>query len=382
MRHSIYLTLSLFIFLFSLSVHAADSVGDCTYARHLVQEEDHTFYVVESRAPSLYMISRDLYGNEENWRNIARWNQLIAPYALEKGQHLLIKVPPRLSDEEGTKVLISAWARFHDTDRVQHLTNYLQSIKSCSARQAVVSAPKPVPEEKPAPVETPKKEEEKIEGTTVEEEKESLWKFSVGIGVSGLQIDSTEKTSGIKNTLYSKADYSVELEIERELSEKWGLSLSAGLTHVEMAQPSDSVIENPVQNIPELKLDLDYNFTKIFGMSLGADYSQHLMSEPNPEGTSIDPVYVTELSLGAKLRLTEAGRTKLWLLAEGIYALPTKQKGYDIKSGTGYSAALQFQHEMKKTEFWITPKYEFLHQDTETSKDQEQTLSLNLGLTW
>lgn len=385
-NHFSTLILAAFIFI-SLQTFAAvethETQKDCSLGRQTVQEHGQMIYIVQSRAPSLYMISRDLYGTETNWNNIARWNQLTAPYSLEKGQRLIIKVPPRLNDEDGTKILIQAWTRFNDTDKASRLSAYLEQCVQKPAieeeKEAAIAPPIAVPVKEEVKHEEPKKEEAHLEK---EEHEESPWEFSTKLVGSYLQIDSTEHLTGVKNTLYSKINYGLELGVEREFSHRWALSAAANLTHFEMEQPSGSEIDHDKQNLLKFKLDLDDKFSEVFKMAIGSVYSQHLFGEPTPQGVDMHALWINEFNLGASVRLTKGATTELWFSAEGIYALSTSQKGFDVKSGQGYAASFTLAHEMKHSKMTITPKYEFLHQDTEASKDQEQTTSLDLGWSW
>lgn len=80
------------------------------YRRHIIQENGESVYVVTSRAPHLFMISRDLYGEVGSWQEIAKWNGLKAPYELSLGQHLILKRPPVLSAAQGDRLLMKSWS--------------------------------------------------------------------------------------------------------------------------------------------------------------------------------------------------------------------------------------------------------------------------------
>ena len=88
------------------------------YRRHIIQENGESVYVVTSRAPHLFMISRDLYGEAISWKAIAKWNDLKAPYNLSLGQHLVLKRPPILSAEQGDRLLMRSWSNMKRPDIV------------------------------------------------------------------------------------------------------------------------------------------------------------------------------------------------------------------------------------------------------------------------
>jgi len=66
-------------------------------------------YVVNERAPSLYMVARDLYGDIKMASEIARWNQLPSNAKLALGQRLRIEKKPVLSEKQGTAILVEQW---------------------------------------------------------------------------------------------------------------------------------------------------------------------------------------------------------------------------------------------------------------------------------
>lgn len=90
-----------------------------SYRRHIIQENGETVYVVTSRAPHLFMISRDLYGEVGTWQEIAKWNNLKAPYDLSIGQRLVLKKPPILSAQQGDNLLMKSWAGMKRPDIVK-----------------------------------------------------------------------------------------------------------------------------------------------------------------------------------------------------------------------------------------------------------------------
>lgn len=93
------------------------------YRRHIVQENGESVYVVTSRAPHLFMISRDLYGEVGSWQEIAKWNGLKEPYQLSLGQHLILKKAPILSAAQGDRLLMKSWAGMKRFDVVAGIKN-------------------------------------------------------------------------------------------------------------------------------------------------------------------------------------------------------------------------------------------------------------------
>src|SRR4051812_4627885 len=52
--------------------------------------EETTFRVTKP-SHTLYQISREVYGSDHMWKKIAEWNNINPPYALKKGQILIVR---------------------------------------------------------------------------------------------------------------------------------------------------------------------------------------------------------------------------------------------------------------------------------------------------
>ena len=82
--------------------------------RSLTEADGHLTYQVGPRAPTLYMISRDLYGSEARWKDLAEWNHLEKPYRLTPGQRLVIESPPTSDEAAGDEAVAKAWSKLGD----------------------------------------------------------------------------------------------------------------------------------------------------------------------------------------------------------------------------------------------------------------------------
>jgi len=92
-RMQFLIGLSLVLNFICFTSNAQETTDASIYKRRIVVEEEKTYYVVGPRAAHLYMISRDVYGNENRWKEIAELNSIQPPYELTIGQKILIKDP-------------------------------------------------------------------------------------------------------------------------------------------------------------------------------------------------------------------------------------------------------------------------------------------------
>ncbi len=79
--------------------------------QEIKQEGNVLIYVVNERAPWLWMVARDLYADPSWAGQIAKWNGLSINSTLQLGQKLRIEKKPTATVEEGTAVLIEYWRK-------------------------------------------------------------------------------------------------------------------------------------------------------------------------------------------------------------------------------------------------------------------------------
>jgi hypothetical protein len=120
-----------------ISIHSYAEAPN--YRRHIIQENGESVYVVTARAPHLFMISRDLYGEVGSWQEIAKWNGLKNPYQVSLGQHLILKKPPILSAEQSDRLLMKSWAGLKRFDIVAGIKGAGSGTAPASVTEAKTS---------------------------------------------------------------------------------------------------------------------------------------------------------------------------------------------------------------------------------------------------
>lgn len=381
----------------------AEETAVCSANRSLAHRENGTFYLVGDRASTLYMISRDLYGDENEWERIARWNDLKPPYILRHGQLLAIRGEPRLDEEAGTRALISAWTELARKGKYPESSKArITALEACLPPKkietvAVTPIPSPTPSPSPvafvAPLPPPRPDAipepapitevaGRSEAVEPEEGHHSHWGFSVALTSSLFSLESEDEEHEVHNKLYSKLNYGAELGLERHLSEKWGLGIGAGIERISIEPAEGAVIENADRNLAKFTLELEYEVAEPFAVSLGGAYVQRPISEGTSSGTSIDAIYLPELSLGAHLRFFEKGPTRGWIVGEGAYAFATEDQGRKFKADLGYSAGLRFEYRLRHSTLNLSPMYRMLKVGTATEENKQEAFLLQLGWNW
>ncbi len=384
---------------FSFLVKAETSVN-CSLRRKIVEESGKSYYIVGQRARTLYMISRDLYGDEKNWKEIAQNNQIISPYKLEIGQKLFIATPPILDEEKGNEVLIRAWGKLDKPSMVNRLTHYSSDYKDCNPKKVVMdfSAPSepvtpnalPTPPLKDPLTEPAPSVEAIVAATEVSEpehheeiEAHHAWGYSAAITGSSFRLSSTEVENDVNHTLKSKLNPGLQLGLHYEKNEKLTLSFGAGIEQIQFETPDDgTVLEKDQQPLLNFSFETEYGWTSYLDLYAGFLYVQRPFYRITTTGATIDPVYLPEVFVGDHLRIFEVGSGKLSLVTEISYSFPVKDPDHDVKAGYGYIAGLKFDYKLNHSTISFLPAYRFLKEDTETAKEQQEALTASLGYEW
>lgn len=94
-------------------------------------------YTVNSRAPWLWMVARDLYQDPLKARDIAKWNHLNAKSPLKMGQSLRILSPPTNSLEQSTALLIESWQKLGNFEMARRLGANESSLSITKAEKPI-----------------------------------------------------------------------------------------------------------------------------------------------------------------------------------------------------------------------------------------------------
>ncbi|UYL07242.1 hypothetical protein B9G69_009300 [Bdellovibrio sp. SKB1291214] len=395
-----------------------------SYNREISTIDGKTTYTVTGRAPHLYMVSRDLYGNEKQWKAIADWNSLKEPYTLQQGQQLVIKKSPTISAEEADAILIKNYTKLNRMETVAGIqaasekhqekemakeepaheeasTPVAAAAVNAAAATAAVSTPKPAEEaslptptsvdphaaktEAPAaepepayqvPVEQPKPKEEKTHG-------HSNWSFKTSLAASKFSLQEKANDGSSDITLHSDIDYGVELEVAYHLSEKTEFLIGAAVEKMDI-HPDENVgeIEGEAQWLAKYTLGVEYEMTPVTTLAALVNYEQTPFVEPTVGGAEVKSIFIPQIQLGARWNFVNTGKFKMALITDGVISMATNHDGLDLKSGGGYYAGLKFSNEFTKRTLTYGVAYRDIYQDTEENKNTLKTWYANIGLIW
>lgn len=398
-----------------------------SYKREISTVDGKTTYTVTGRAPHLYMVSRDLYGNEKQWKAIAEWNSLKEPYTLQQGQQLVIKKSPTISGEEADAVLIKNYTKLNRMETVagiqaasakheekevakeepthEETAPVAAAAVTAAAATAAVTTPKPT-EEAPlptpnsvdphaakaeaaaaepepqyqVPVEQPQAKEETKAEASHEHKK---WSFKTSLAASKFSLQNKANDESHDVTVHSDIDYGVELEAAYHLSEKTELMIGAAIEKMDI-HPDENIgeIEGESQWLAKYTLGVEYEMTPLTTLAGMVNYEQTPFVEPVVGGAEMKFIYIPQIQLGARWNFVNTGKFKMALITDGLISMATNHDGLDLKSGGGYYVGLKFANQFTKRTLTYGVAYRDIYQDTAETKNTLKTWYANIGLIW
>lgn len=362
------------------------------YSRQMYQENGQWIYIVNHRAPHLYMISRDLYGTEGYWAQIAKWNNLSAPYALEKGQKLAIRKAPTSSVEQGDQDLIKSWKAMQKWSVAEGIEK-LSSASQPEVEAEETAAPPATPAatgivaETQKLTDTPEKPEVapeaapvKLESRTEAPAHHSKWHFGVAAAASIFDLKSDNHVHGVNNKFESEVDYGVDLEAAYQVNEKTHLIFGAMVEHMDISHDDTTEIEGHSQYIWKFTAGLEREVTERVSLAGSLIYEQLPFAEPTPSGADISAIYIPQVSLGARWNFLTVGNFKSFLVADGLYLFSKNEGEHEIKAGEGYIAGFKFQNKLSHSTLSYGVTYRYIKQNTEAADNHQNAYFANLGL--
>jgi len=363
----------------------ADPAKALEFNRDIRTVDNQTIYVVNGRAPHLYMVTRDIYGNDRNWKAIAEWNSLIAPYDLRPGQQLVLKKAPTISNAEADKILLKAWAKMDRWDIIKGIILAQEQGTSPAARveMPVLPAP-PAPEtHSPAPEVTPAPAVQQQESAPAAHGHEGHWKFKTSAVLSTFRLQGKYNDLDIDNSLSSELDYGIELEAAYHFSEKTELIVGASVEKMDIHPPADDTeIEGHSQYLARYSLGVETELTPRATFAGSAAYEQTPFAVPTSGGTEIEAIFIPQISLGFRWGLLDRGSFKWSLITDGILLMQTTHEDMELKTGSGFLLGFKFANEFTKHTLTYGVSYRELRQNTDESDNSLKSYFANIGMIW
>lgn len=400
---------SIYAVLFALVVSNFTYAQDCSQ-RPLTEESGQLHYEVGPRAPTLYMISRDLYGSDKFWKQLARANGMSEPYRLEKGQKLLITKKPTIDNNEANSVLTQAWEKLGKPEMANCLKKPIVEAEPEPAPATETLAeplpppvigqtipPEVVSEEVPPPP-SQEQEEQKAEEKTeehipperVEAEEEDIrvahkehhgWHTSLAAALLMFKMESEDHNHDVTK-VDSELSYALDIGAHYFPGGRWGFSFITGVHLARAKATGDDTIENNSQSLFRLTVGTEYRVMPAWHLLLNARYNQQLFVRPVTGGFALDYMFVPEASLGTRVRLYHTYTFHVYLAGEWMYYFPAESSRHDAEAGSGYQAAIHFEHKLKDSAIFYGPAYVYRNQDTDHAKEHESATVFHAGLHW
>ncbi len=372
----------------------AKANSSCSFQPRQVSAEDgKSYYTVNSRAPTLYMISRDVYGTPKYWSQIAKVNSLKPPYPIEPNQKLLLPMPPKITESAAHAVLTSAWSaggargltQLKQVCKPQSDRAVATEVKEQVAADQVAEAPaaaapsEPVQEKvaEPAIAPAPMEPEHHAESAS----HESHWIFQVAAVASMFKLKVEEPSHHVTHKLDSKLNYGLELEVGYKTSGKMSYFAGAGLEHIEVKDSASGKTKVNDPNLLGFFVRAQRQLSKPIMVYGSFHYLQHIFAESGDHhDVVIDGVFLPEFRLGGMFETFHLGHWHSHLIADVIYALPAKEGHHDVESNYGFHVGPRFiRHMSEHSAVLVTLLYRQLYAKTSHTKDEEQAAILTVG---
>ncbi len=373
--------LPLFVILALFSALDVGAASPSAYRRDLVRENGKLYYTVGPRAPHLFMISRDLYGDEKEWREIASANSLVAPFKLEIGQRLLVTKEPTQTEAEANRALMKAWAQVQDWDRVEGVI----------LSQSKASPALPIPQENPEPqTETPVEVEKKIipKEKSPEPEKPAAapksWSVEVAAAGSVSHLETKFEDSNIYNALNTEIDYGVDFTVTYHLgNEKMKLFANVAVERMDIKPAAEDVeLEGKSQTPWHYALGLNYELGSRLSTSASIIEDDEVLGRTTPTGVKVVKLSIPQVSIGPRLKVIESPSFEIILKLDALLLLPAKKEEIQLNVGYGGIAGLDFEHHFAWGDLIYGIYGRWLQQDGTNLKTKQTLSGAKLGWAW
>lgn len=360
----------------------AAQTNSLEYHRDIRTVDAQTIYVVNGRAPHLYMVSRDLYGSERNWKAIAEWNSLIAPYDLRPGQQLILKKAPTISDAEADRILLKAWAAMDRWDIIKGIILAQQNGQP-TARVDMPVLPAPPPEAHAAPSTEAAPVIQPDEAAQATHSHDGHWSFKTSAVVSYFRLEGKYNDLGVDNVLFSEVDYGIELEAAYHFSEDTELILGASVEKMDIHPAADHTeIEGESQYLARYSLGVESELSPRITFAGHGAYEQTPFAIPTLDGTEVEAIFIPQISLGVRWGLVDSGRFNMALITDGILLMQKTHEDLELKTGGGFLVGFKFANELDRHTLTYGISYRDLRQDSADSNNTLRSYYGNIGMIW
>ena len=396
--------------------------GDPAYARQILKENGKTIYVVGQRAPHLFMISRDLYGNEKNWKKIANWNGVKPPYDLKFGQRLNLREEPKISEAEANRILYQEWNMLGEIEKARRIL--VQSSEGVSAEaqqeilvgtQVVPSVPPPAEYEAPAvvlekqteashleakppvvmapvtrplppPLEqvAPKESNQKVlkNAQSVEpadhDQGHSPWHWVTKVTATQTEVTYKHVAADARHNLKTSVDPGIELEAEWKFGAKSYLFGILGYETFEVHGGHGVTVEPEKLDILKVALGYGAHLGSRMDLMISLGSEKMVFAEMVSSGLEMATTNVIQMVLGSRLLIYDGSSSRIHGLLNLISLQPSKVFHEDLAAGFGASLGIQVSYDS----FLYGLSARVAEQNSSDLKSQQTNGSFYLGWAW
>ena len=392
------------LFSFLIFQSFASIAEEASVARQVTEENGQWIYTVNERAPTVWRISTELYGNPNIYsKKIIEWNQLKEPYRLSVGQKLTLQEAPKLTENEGTQKLIVWWQGQKNEAMVKRLEATIISEQP----ETVVVAPAPstetpaqsyvdekiqtediqIKEQKP---QTPEEKEQQQAEAEVKAETEPQpqteaehaksdvegYGIEVRAGVFGSQMNTKDKYSNANAQLVSQPSLTIDVDLHWRFNENYAAYLQAGFSYLMWGPPSQSSSLSNMDRSTYLFSGLiggEWKPIENLAARLGGGMTQTAFFSGSASRYGLQ-------TLAINTPIAHAGVYWYFGAAEATYFFPANTNNIEFKSGQGFAVGVD--NSLFATDWTWRLMYEWRSQDSTFIETTDQRVVATVGYNW
>lgn len=210
--------------------------------------------------------------------------------------------------------------------------------------------------------------------------------FSVQAGSSFAKIVATDTATGANSKVFSNIVPEFIFSWTRKWSETWQSFFSFRYLFDSFQQPSARSLVQSKESIYDVSAGVRRYINPKLSLGAAFTYGQEFfIRNENVDVMSLDRVNIPRMTLGAQWEFLKTESISSGLAFNMSYLFgASASSGYSVSSGTAYLGSLYFKKELP---FWNLSLlgeayYQKRNQNSSLSKQSEENLGANVGLSW
>lgn len=193
----------------------------------------------------------------------------------------------------------------------------------------------------------------------------------------------TDKTSGAKGTMRSKAIAGILIEGHFPVSKAWSIDSGVQYRNIEFTPAKNRALVQESKTYMEFRLGA-IRKTESCEWGLGIQYEQlPLVTGVSSSEVGVTSFNVTSPYLMGSWRIHSYGKTSVWLAGKFTYNLNSTNESYKLESGQLIEVALPLNRKISDTfSFGLSPFVEYGKRETNTVKHTGTNIGIQLDFSW